>query len=95
MIVRIVRMTFSTDSTDTFLALFASYQEQIRRTQGCLHLELWQDTSHPECLTTYSHWESEAALNAYRESPLFQKVWAATKPLFADKPMAHSYKRLK
>ena len=37
---------------------------------------------------TFSHWESEADLNAYRESALFGEVWPKTKALFYDKPQA-------
>ena len=43
---------------------------------------------------TYSHWESESALNQYRDSELFKSVWAFTKTLFSDKPVAFSSKKL-
>jgi heme-degrading monooxygenase HmoA len=41
-------------------------------------------------LFTYSLWESEADLNAYRHSELFEDTWKHTKALFADKPAAWS-----
>ncbi len=44
-------------------------------------------------LFTYSHWESEAALETYRHSELFAEVWAATKVLFNAKPEAWSVQR--
>ena len=43
---------------------------------------------------TYSHWESEEALNKYRDSELFKSVWSFTKALFAEKPQAFSTKKL-
>ncbi len=34
---------------------------------------------------TYSRWQSEAALNQYRDSELFKSVWSFTKALFFRK----------
>jgi quinol monooxygenase YgiN len=59
--------------------------------EGCRHLELWRDTRFPNVCTTFSHWASADALQAYRQGDLFQKTWARTKPLFAAAPVAHSY----
>ena len=39
---------------------------------------------------TYSWWQGEEDLEAYRHSDLFKGVWAFTKQLFADKPQAWS-----
>ena len=39
---------------------------------------------------TYSYWNSENDLNEYRNSELFAKVWAETKPMFAEKAQAWS-----
>jgi len=84
-------MTFRPDATDTFLALFHATRQRIRNFEGCQHLELWQDAQQPNVMTTYSHWVSPEALDAYRASELFQATWKQTKALFADKPFAHSY----
>jgi quinol monooxygenase YgiN len=40
---------------------------------------------------TYSHWEDEGALNAYRSSELFSNLWAKIKPKFSKKPEAWSH----
>lgn len=90
MLIRIVRMTFQKEKVEDFLAIFASSKDKIRNFEGCLHLELLRDAEQPHIFTTYSHWESEQALEKYRQSTLFQATWAATKPLFADKPLAFS-----
>jgi quinol monooxygenase YgiN len=94
MIVRIVRMTFRTEEVINFLELFKSHQKQIRNFPGCRHLELLRDTHKPEVMSTYSLWDSEEALNAYRDSEVFAGLWPKTKALFAEKPIAHSYEQL-
>ena len=91
MIIRIVRMTFQEEKVEEFLELFDTYKSAIRHQPGCLHLELLVDHHQSNVFSTYSHWNNENSLNAYRDSDTFGKVWPATKKLFADKPTAHSY----
>jgi quinol monooxygenase YgiN len=94
MLVRTVRMTFRPDRLDAFLALFRASAPRIRAFPGCHRLDLLADARYPNILTTYSLWESEAALDLYRESALFKTTWAETKPLFAAPPVAHSHRTL-
>lgn len=91
MIVRTVRMTFRIDEVETFLKIFDASKEKIRQVPGCLHLQLLEDVNEEYVLTTYSLWETEEDLNAYRHSALFGEVWPKTKRLFAIPPVAHSY----
>jgi quinol monooxygenase YgiN len=90
MLIRIVRMTFQPEKLDEFRAIFEESKEKIRARPGCLHLELWQDLHQPQVLVTHSHWESEEALNSYRDSELFRSTWSRTKVLFAAPPLAFS-----
>ncbi|MBX2873378.1 MAG: antibiotic biosynthesis monooxygenase [Saprospiraceae bacterium] len=90
MIKRIVKMTFQADKVDTFIGIFTEKKQHIRHFPGCHHLELFRDINRPEIFFTYSYWEDEAALNAYRYSDLFKGTWADTKALFAGKPEAWS-----
>lgn len=94
MIVRIVRMEFQPEKLNDFHQIFQASKHAIRAREGCLHLELHQDASQANVLYTYSHWTSEEALNAYRKSDVFGKVWPKTKALFADKPQAFSLVKL-
>jgi quinol monooxygenase YgiN len=94
MLVRIVRMTFRTESVPAFLENFNLHRELIRNFPGCTHLELWRDLDSENIFTTYSHWESEEALNQYRDSELFKSVWSYTKALFAEKAQAFSSKKM-
>lgn len=90
MINRIVKMTFDPTKIEAFKAVFESSKEQIRAMEGCEGLRLLQDLHNPAIFFTYSLWQSEAHLNAYRDSALFEGVWAETKALFAGKPEAWS-----
>ncbi|MDX1439973.1 MAG: putative quinol monooxygenase [Rubricoccaceae bacterium] len=90
MIVRTVQMTFRPDAVEEFLRLFEKTSPEIRAFSGCRHLELWEDTRFPNILSTYSHWDDEAALERYRKSELFRSTWAETKKLFAAPPVASS-----
>ena len=90
MLLRTVRMTFDPARLGDFLALFAEARPKIAAAPGCRHLELWQDARFPNVLTTFSRWDDDAALQAYRRSELFTTTWARTTPLFAAAPVAHS-----
>lgn len=90
MINRIVIMKFEPSKVEEFLAVFDLSKEHIRSFPGNLGLKLIQDTNDPTVLSTYSFWESEDALEAYRHSDLFKSTWAKTKILFRDKPVAFS-----
>jgi heme-degrading monooxygenase HmoA len=88
MIIRIVKMVFRPEEADAFLELFHERKHQIRGFEGCSRLELWKDSNHPSTFFTYSWWESEDRLNAYRDSHFFDATWALTKSKFAARPEA-------
>jgi heme oxygenase (mycobilin-producing) len=90
MIVRIVKMTFEPSRVKDFLEIFDASKELIRSFEGCSHLKLLNDINTPGIFFTYSVWESEAHLDAYRNSGLFRSTWSRTKVLFAAKPEAWS-----
>ena len=93
MIVRVVKMNFVPELVPVFLALFEERKAQIRGFDGCLHLELWRESSTENIYFTYSHWQDEAALNHYRFSEFFKDTWGRTKVLFAEKAEAWSLSR--
>ncbi|MDX2249259.1 MAG: antibiotic biosynthesis monooxygenase family protein [Bacteroidia bacterium] len=90
MIVRIVRMEFQEENLDTFHKIFDESKSQIRHFPGCYHLEILKDSTYPHIRYTYSIWENEASLEAYRNSGLFASVWQKTKVLFSGKAQAWS-----
>ncbi|MGL2966274.1 putative quinol monooxygenase [Flavobacterium sp. XGLA_31] len=90
MFIRIVKMSFHQEHIPKFLANFDVMKEKIRGAQGNRFLELYQDKNNPGIFFTYSFWETEEDLEQYRQSALFDEVWAFTKKLFNDKPEAWS-----
>jgi heme-degrading monooxygenase HmoA len=90
MITRIVKLTFQEDKIDSFLAFFDTINTRVSRFEGCNGMRLLQDIKHPNIVFTYSYWNSEDALNNYRDSELFGGVWGTIKPWFGGKPEAWS-----
>ena len=93
-LIRVVRMTFHPEKAAAFLENFETHKSLIRNFPSCHHLELWQDQDKKNIFVTYSYWESEEALNQYRDSQLFKSLWDFTKALFSEKPQAWSTKKL-
>lgn len=94
MLVRIVKMSFADEHIETFLSNFHIHKTQIRTFNGCSLLELYRDQSEPNIFFTYSYWDNESNLEAYRQSDLFKSVWSLTKPLFNDKAQAWSVDKI-
>ena len=95
MLKRIVKLTFREDATDTFLQeVFEYSKEAIRAFPGCHSMELLHDIRQSNVFFTLSVWEDAAALEAYRQSELFQNTWVKTKALFAEKAVAWSLEQI-
>ncbi len=94
MFVRIVKMSFHEENIPAFLENFELMKSHIRNSAGNRLLELYQDKNNPCIFFTYSYWETEQDLEHYRQSALFDEVWAFTKKLFNDKPEAWSVDKL-
>ncbi|HFA51948.1 MAG TPA: antibiotic biosynthesis monooxygenase [Bacteroidetes bacterium] len=90
MIKRIVKLTLREEAIAEFLTIFEESKTKIKASEGCLHLELLRGAKHTNILFTYSFWENEAALDAYRRSGLFKETWKKTKALFAERAEAWS-----
>lgn len=90
MINRIVKLEFTPENIAPFKHLFKENQAYISSFPGCLGVKLLQHKQEKHIFFTYSYWESEEALANYRQSELFQSVWAKTKILFGGKPYAWS-----
>jgi len=94
MINRIVKMTFHENRIEDFLQVFRENAAAIRNQPGCHSVKLMQDVNQPNVFFTYSQWENEGFLNAYRQSETFGKVWPATKALFCAPANAWSISEL-
>jgi len=85
-------MEFMPHLTHEFEKIFEASSQAIRNMPGCLYLSLHRDHDNPAVFYTLSKWNSAGDLEAYRNSPLFERTWKATKALFSGKPMAWSLK---
>ena len=94
MIKRIVKLEFLPEKMEEFKQIFQENKEKIIAFKGCHDVSLLQDTHQEHIFFTYSLWESEAHLEAYRQSELFAGVWAKTKILFNNKPFAWSVREI-
>ena len=90
MLIRIVKLTIREENISRFEQIFDQTKETIRNFNGCKRLELYHDLDDPRLFFTYSYWDSEADLEAYRDSDFFKNVWGKTKLLFEHKPEAWS-----
>lgn len=93
MIVRIVHLHFDPDSVMEAASHIREVAPKVRQMPGCAYLEILQDVHHPATWTTYSHWDSESDLNAYRDSATFREFWKKVKPLFAVPARAWSSRK--
>jgi quinol monooxygenase YgiN len=94
MFIRIVKMNFKESGIASFLENFNENKEKIRHFKGCNLLELYRDKKDSNTFFTYSYWETEADLEAYRNSELFKTVWGKAKALFNNKPEAWSVDKI-
>jgi len=94
MFIRIVKMSFAEENIPAFLENFEIIKDKIRNAPGNRLLELYQDKNNKCIFFTYSYWDTEEDLENYRQSELFNEVWAFTKKLFNDKPETWSVDKL-
>lgn len=87
-------MTFEDENIIVFQNRFDRIKDNIINFEGCNLLELYQDKNKANVFFTYSHWDSERALNLYRQSSFFKEVWSETKKLFKEKPEAWSVDKI-
>ncbi|WP_044201752.1 putative quinol monooxygenase [Flammeovirga sp. OC4] len=90
MLHRFVRLSFKQECIEEFQNLFLDVKEKIENFDGCQSVELLQDAESKNKFMTFSIWENEKALEAYRQSEFFQTTWKKTKLMFNDKPKAFS-----
>jgi quinol monooxygenase YgiN len=81
--IRIVKLHFQEDKIEAFLAFFETIKWKVAQQPGCGGMKLLRDKNNPHIVFTYSLWENEDALNAYRFSDTFGYVWPTIKPWFA------------
>lgn len=89
---RIVRLEFDPERVAEFVHFFSENKAVIASFPGCLSLELFQDDTFEHVYYTFSTWENAEALESYRQSETYTKLWSFAKARFAGKPLAYSLK---
>jgi heme-degrading monooxygenase HmoA len=90
MLTRVVKMQFNPSFIEEFKSVFKLVQSKIEQSEGCTGVKLLQDEKDSSIFFTISNWESENALEVYRNSELFKLTWAKVKPNFTRKAEAWS-----
>jgi len=90
MIKRIVKLTFSAEAREDFISVFTQHKIDMKAFPACKKLESMEDIDQPGLFFTYSIWDSEEALEEYRSSDYFRKIWGTIKPWFDERPQAWS-----
>ncbi|NEN24326.1 antibiotic biosynthesis monooxygenase [Cryomorpha ignava] len=83
MVIRIVELHIHRDRLEKAQLLLAEVAPNVRKMDGCSHLNILEGLNNNAHITTYSYWKSEDHLNAYRQSNVFKTFWGEIKPLFA------------
>lgn len=76
----------------SFEQFFGEKRNVILAFEGCKHVELLKSSG--DIYFTYSIWDDETSLNAYRNSAPFDKIWSKTKTFFSGKPEAWSLDKI-
>ncbi len=87
---RVVKLTLHPQHIEDFKQVFAGHQQDIANMDGCISLQALQDSKEPHIFFTISQWQHEQALDNYRYSEFFKKLWTTVKPMFTEKALAHS-----
>ena len=87
-------MEFKPEHVQDFLQQFERVRPKISSYPGVRALELHRDAGQSNVFYTYSEWDSEEALQAYRQSDLFRGAWGEVKPWFGGKPQAFSLQQV-
>lgn len=90
MIIRIVELHIDPEYLVKAKDLLTEVSSKVRGMEGCTHLHILADVHKPNHITTYSYWDKEEVLNAYRHSEVFKTFWSSIKPLFSQPAKAWS-----
>jgi len=88
--IRIVKLTLKAEHIEDFINHFDTVKQKINAFPGCLGMKMLRDRKNPQIMFTYSEWEKEEDLEAYRKSELFGEVWPVVKTWFDAKAEANS-----
>ena len=91
LILRIVGLPVRTEDEPEFLRAFDDAYPRIRGLPACDYLALIGSRSGAADYLTMSIWTSAKALEDYRKSPLFARIWPQIRKTLRDDPWVQSY----
>lgn len=94
MVLRFVRMRFRPEEVEQFVALYEGAYPLIAGQPGCRSVQLIRELDDPAAFATWSVWDDEAALDAYRASPFFRRFWPEVRALFRAPAEAVSFEQI-
>ncbi|GAC1538696.1 MAG: hypothetical protein NVS2B7_09880 [Herpetosiphon sp.] len=94
MITRLVEMEIKPEAVQEFLGLYRSVRREIQSQPGCMQVLLVQAIDRPNQFATWSSWEDEAGLEAYRRSSFFRGFWPSVRALFSSPARAQTWRPL-
>jgi quinol monooxygenase YgiN len=74
-----------------FLELLSQEAKEVRRLEGCLTFNIFEDVSSETSLLLYEEWQSLEAFNAYRNSVAFKEMGQELFPLMDGRPDSAYY----
>lgn len=89
---RIVKLSISSSKHVTFEQFFGDKKEIILSFKGFKHVELLKSTGN--IFFTFSIWDDETSLNAYRNFIPFEKNWIKKIHFFSRKPEVWSLDKI-
>ena len=84
MVIRIVSLKCKPEDIDAFRLFVRESSLRVRQSPGCLALQIVNDIADPTSFFTLSTWRDADALEAYRASPLFVKIWPRVKAFLCE-----------
>ncbi len=81
MVKLIVKNYIKADKVDVYISLAKKLVYETNQNDiGCIHYELYQDTTNPQIVTIMEEWESKEALDQHMAAKHFTEIV----PLFSD-----------
>ena len=91
MIKRVVRLTLKDDaSINAFQEIYRSRNPFTKGVKGCREVKVLKDVDHDDVYYTFSIWDSNEDLEAYRQSNYFAETWPMVKAQLAKRAEAFS-----
>jgi quinol monooxygenase YgiN len=91
MIIIRVAMNVQPENKEKFLSLLGQEAVSVRRLEGCLKFNIFEDVSSENALLLYEEWQTLEAFDAYRTSRAFKETGQHLFPLMDGKPDSAYY----